>query len=106
MDTTTGTMKDFCIRQLGVVRREIGIIQPTHIVCYTHTFYDDWLPDVFDRMTCLHSENRLVGRKHMPWAEYVCDLDGAEIRLLRIGHPERMKREDYVSAVVDWINRN
>lgn len=38
IDTTTESMKGYCIGDLAVVRREIEIIKPTHIVLYTGTF--------------------------------------------------------------------
>lgn len=106
VDTTTASMKDYCINGLRVVRKEIEIIRPTHIIFYTHTQYDDWIPTVFDEIYCLRSENKIIGQKLMPYDEYDCKIGNAGIKALRIGHPERMKKEDYISSVVDWVNNN
>ena len=106
VDTTTESMKEYCIKDLGVVSKEIEIIKPTHIICYTHTYYDAWLPFSFDRMNCLKSEYKAIGKKYMPYAEYDCELGSSKIKVLRIGHPERLNKEDYISTVVDWVNNS
>ena len=106
VDTTTESMKEYCIKDLGVVRKEIEIIKPTHIICYTHTYYDTWLPCLFDKMNCLKSEYKAIGQKKMPYAEYDCELGNSNIKLLRVGHPERLQKKDYISTVIDWVNNN
>ena len=106
VDTTTESMKEYCIKELGVVRKEIELIVPTHIVCYTHTHYDNWLPFLFDKSSCLNSAHKAIGRKKMPYAEYECVLGNSNIKVLRVGHPERMLKEDFVSSIVDWLKNN
>ena len=105
-DTTTDSMKDYCVHRLGVARGEIEILKPTHVVCYTGTSYDRWLPDLFDTMECLQSEYIAIGNKRMPYAAYKCGSGGSKVSVLRIGHPERMQKEAYVSSVVHWVNEN
>jgi hypothetical protein len=105
-DTTTDFMKNCCIRDLGVVKKEILTIQPTHIVFYTNSWYDCWLQYAFDSINCMKTESMTIGKKKMPYAEYACKLGDAEIKALRIGHPERMQKEAYISTVVDWIKNN
>lgn len=105
-DTTTDSMKGHCIGDLGVVKRGIEIIKPTHIVLYTGTFYDSWLSFAFDKVDCLSDSVISIGKKKMPYSEYKCMLNDEEIKVLRIGHPERMKKEPFVSAVVNWISNN
>ena len=46
-DTSSTVMKNFCLRDLGVFRRELQIIQPRKIVLYTGRAYDDYLEDLF-----------------------------------------------------------
>lgn len=105
IDTTTDSMKDYCIGDLAVVRHEVEIIRPTHIVLYTGTSYDSWLSPVFDKIDCFSNTSIEIGKKKMPYGEYRCKLNHERIRVLRIGHPERMQKEAFVSTVVTWINK-
>ena len=43
----------------------------------------------------------------MPWwhREFYTENNKLELEFLRIGHPERKKKVDFVNKVVDWINR-
>lgn len=102
-DTTTNSMKNYCINNLKVIRKEIEIIKPTHIVFYIGNFYNNWLNGIFDECNCILSKNIPIGNKEMPFAEYDCKVENNSIRALRVGHPERMKKDDYVSTIVKWI---
>lgn len=106
VDRTTDDMKECCIRKLKAAKREIEVIAPTHIVLYTGRDYDGWLDGLFDSLTITRDGQTDIGRKKMVWAEFDALSAGRMIKVLRIGHPERMKKDDYVSAVVDWIKRN
>ena len=39
----------------------------------------------------------------MPWREAEVKIGDTRLNVLRVGHPERMKKVDYVDAVSDWI---
>lgn len=39
----------------------------------------------------------------MPWMEAIGQLNDNLIKILRVGHPERMKKDEYVSAISKWI---
>ena len=44
-----------------------------------------------------------IGKKEMPWMEAIGQLNNNLIKILRVGHPERMKKDEYVSAISKWI---
>ena len=103
IDTTTKSMKDHCIANLKILRNEIMVINPTHIIFYTGRYYDDYIGKVFD---CFNEKNntiKRVGKKDMPWREAEVKIGDTRLNVLRVGHPERMKKVDYVDAVSDWI---
>lgn len=104
IDTTTNSMKDYCIRELGAVKHEIELIRPTHLVLYTGYAYDQWFFPIFDKVDCLSDTMISIGKRQMPYGIYHCKLGEEKIKVLRIGHPERKKKEDFIAAVVDWVN--
>ena len=42
----------------------------------------------------------------MPWLEANASINQRDLKVLRIGHPERKKKEAFVNCVVDWVNKN
>lgn len=104
-DTTSSSTKDHCIGELNVIGREIEVIDPTHIVFYTSWGYDDHIQHVFDSFEIVNNTEIAIGRKKMPWLEATGVCGGRNINILRAGHPERMKKTDYVSAICEWVLR-
>ncbi len=103
IDTTTELMKQNCIGALKVVRNEIGIIQPDLIIAYTGCGYDGYWNRIFDHVQVQCSQKCPVGMKMMPWMEAAVSLKGRTMHLLRVGHPERLKKADFVQLVSSWI---
>ncbi len=106
VDTTTDSMRNHCIYELRVIKKEIETIQPSHVVCYTGGYYDYWLADLFDKLECTEAIHVPIGKKQMPFAEFDATSLGNSIRVLRIGHPERKQKDAYVSTVVKWVKDN
>lgn len=109
-DATTWTMARNCIVELGVIWREFEVIKPLTAVFYTYSLYRDLLLDIpiaiQDTITEITSpEHRVTcGQKTLGWWERACATSWARrMRVLVIGHPERMKRDDYTNLLVDWI---
>lgn len=48
-DTTSDFVKSNCILNLKVLQQELKVIHPTHVIFYTSWYYDDYIPNVFDR---------------------------------------------------------
>lgn len=106
IDKTPDNVKDYCIKQLGVLRKEIEIILPTHIIFYTSWDYDKYIHEIFEQFDINYNTKKLIGNKNMPWMEATAMLDKNEMKVLRVGHLERKKKEDFVNSIVDWIKSN
>ena len=102
-DCTSWHTKECCICELKMIGKEIAIIHPTHIVFYTSWKYDDYIPRIFDTYIETKKTKIKIGAKEMPWMEANGQLNGNSIKILRVGHPERMKKNDYVAAVSKWL---
>ena len=106
VDTASIGMKESCIRKLRVLTREIEIIKPTHIIFYTGRAYDDFVPYVFDRYGILTDGEKQIGAHQMPWQEARGSIAETEYKVLRIGHPERKEKEDFIQSIAEWLEKN
>lgn len=104
-DQTTRRMAECCIRELGVISAEIFLLKPTHVVFYTAALF----PDLLERLPPFRwrtskRTRRRCGRKSLPWWERTGTADGfGRLQMLVTGHPERMRKEDFVRLVVRWV---
>jgi len=108
IDLSPFVLKRNCLDTMRVFRQEIETIKPKAVVIYSGTSYDDFLGHgLFDKWVDVGSsrQSRLpCGQKQMPWWEGLGTLSyGDGIRVLRVGHPERMKKADFVRLVSNWI---
>ena len=104
IDTTSELVKKNCVCRLKVLKREISVIQPTHIVFYTNRDYDNVLPEAFDAFRILQDETVPVGQRSMPWMEAEGSIGGRGYRILRIGHPQYKKRDEFIRLVCSFVN--
>ncbi len=108
-DTSDRTSKEFCIAKNRFIWEEIEVIRPRLVIFYTGTAYDDFIDGYMPvyASTRQNNENRrvVVGKKTMPWwsRSFYDDQQREVLKFLRVGHPERKKKEDYVDAVSRWI---
>lgn len=107
-DTTSSLVKTNCILNLRVLRNELEIIRPTHIIFYTAKNYDDYIASVFDDYKPLDSYDnyKLIGRRKMPWQRASAVLGNQSFHVLRVGHPQFKKKDSFVSEISDWIKAN
>lgn len=103
LDTTTGLQKQNCIANLGAFRKELEILKPRNVIFYTGREYDAYLNAVFDDVEIRSDMEQKVGRKKMPWLEFNGRLGANEIRALRVGHPERMKKGEFTGRLCKWV---
>ncbi len=105
-DTTSDSMKAFCITQLGMIKKEIGIIKPTHIVFYTSWNYDAYIASVFDSVLDPGDmkQTKKIGNYNSPWCEGIAMNGERKIFYLRTCHPERKNKSEFTKAVIEWIN--
>lgn len=108
VDAASDQMKKYCIDELGVIWREIKVLEPRNVIFYTHWYYDDYidrfrLGDQFRDITDRHHwiPN---GRKKMSWWHREFYYKGQLVmKMLRTPHPERQQKEGFVSRITDWI---
>lgn len=61
------------------------------------------IPIAIDGMVKLLTPEQ-CGKKLLGWWDRQCKTSWAsKVRILVVGHPERMRRDDYVSRLVDWV---
>jgi hypothetical protein len=111
-DSTDNRRKEYCINTLKTIWKEVDLISPKNIIFYTNTYYDDFI-DAFRPELCTNFEdiidsNIKIGKKNVPWwHRRFYDKKGYVIcNLLRLSHPQRMKKDEYVARVVEWLESN
>jgi hypothetical protein len=108
-DQTTYKMAESCIKNLGVIFKEIEILKPNHIVFYTYQLYPDLLTDLpfAQTITELTSQHNKVacGKKQLGWWTRTAQTKWNDnVKILVTGHPERMKKDAFTDLIADWIN--
>ncbi len=89
-----------------MLRKEIEIIRPNILIFYTGKYYDDYIKNngvIFDEFTVNINEKKKIGKKNMAWLAGEGWIRGQRIDVLRVWHPQTMKRCDYISAICEWI---
>ncbi len=109
-DATTDEIKEKYIGELKVARREIEILMPDIVIFYTGRDYDKYIfnenesiLDCVSWVKGLDDKKRISDHQVMRWYEGTGEINGKRVVFLRTGHPERKKRDGYISAVTDWI---
>lgn len=110
-DETTEFTKQSCLSDLQVVWREIDVLKPNKIIFYANTDYDNHIlsykpSDNFEDLDNKHKKVK-IGAKYMPWWNRVFyDENGKVItEFLRIGHPERLKKAEFIKKVSNWAKK-
>ena len=108
IDKTSYNMAKSCILDLGVIFKEIEVLEPNHIIFYTYNFHKEMLINlpfansICEKTTIEHKV--LCGQKKLGWWErHITTSWNDNVKLLVVGHPERMKKEEYISLIIDWV---
>jgi hypothetical protein len=110
VDATTREMAVGCVSELGVIWKEIEIIECRTVVFYTYSLYPDLLQEipfalpgsVREITPYAHSvpcRNKMLGWWERSCATHWCD----SFRLLVVGHPQMMGRPEYVQLLTTWL---
>lgn len=99
IDTTTDSTKDFC---LPILKEEVKILKPKNIVFYTKG-YDEQIERLFDNIENSKTEYVDIGKKKMSSWMFKGMIGDKVVRGIRVGHPERMKKDAFVDHVVNLI---
>jgi hypothetical protein len=108
MDTTSWNTKAKCMDELRVTWRELEILEPRNVICYSGSGYDEFIDrytSSFDHVDITDKHHSfLVGKKQMLWWERHClDRNGRKFRFLRTSHPERKNKPEFVDPLVRWL---
>lgn len=108
-DLTSKQMVRCCVNELGVLREEIALLRPTHVVFYTGSLF----PDLVTSLQ-LHQQ---VARRRMPrryrrcggqrivWRQQTAQTGWGPMRVLVTSRPERKPKEKYTKLVASWVRR-
>jgi len=109
-DGTSYTMAGCCVSDLGVVWREIEEVRPLTLVFYTYGLFREVLRSV---PVAIEGSLREVTpidhfvacrNKNLGWWERICRTSWTDnLRILVMGHPERMGRAEFVRLLTKWI---
>jgi len=110
-DKTSYKMAECCIQKLGVVSHEIRLLMPRTIIFYTYALFREFLRNLPETLGASSSyevtpETHRVpcGQKWLGWWERRLSTPWSDnVRALVVGHPERMKRDEYVGLLTNWI---
>lgn len=111
-DTTEGIIKDYCISKNRFIWKEIDLLKPKLAIFYTNYSYDNFIEEYRPQYSVSFKDNNSrayqvpIGKKSMPWWDR-CFYDEQQkevFRLLRVGHPERKNKHDYVGKISNWIS--
>ena len=110
LDKTTFRMADCCVLKLGVIWREVELLQAKTAVFYTYGLFRETLKVVPVALSGTLKERTpqdhsvLCRNKRLGWWERTFRTSWTDnFRLLVVGHPERMGREEYVELISNWI---
>ena len=109
-DRTTRTMKDCCIGDLGVARKELAILAPRTVILYTGRDYDEWVPTLCwakaQRWRNVTRPAHLVRCGTAPLHWWEGEIEGGEtpVRVLRVGHPQGKPLADYTTRLARWVS--
>lgn len=103
-------MAECCVLKLGVIWREIAELKPNVVVSYTYSLFPTTLEDVpvalAGSLVELTPQNHRVKcrGKQLGWWERICRTAWTDhLRILVVGHPERMARIEYVQLLTSWL---
>lgn len=104
-DNTTELMKNACLSGNQFVWKEIEFLRPKSIVFFTSWGYDNFLEkyriDKGYKNQTSRSHQVKCGARSLPW--WVITDENSNIKILRTGHPERKKKDEFIKLVAGFI---
>lgn len=111
VDTTSQEVKENCICKQQFIKKEIQLLRPAFIVFYTNTYYDAEISSLFDKITEVTDRKfkiRCGKRKICFWqfkGHLKNDSSGTYFYVLRLAHPSRKNKTDFINLVTQFILR-
>lgn len=113
VDLTSKQMAHNCIEDLGVIWKEIECLKPLTIIFYTYSLFREMLQGIplalEGTIQEITSKNHAIQcrNKKLGWWERRCETPWTNnLRVLVVGHPERMARQEYTELLTNWIRPN
>ena len=104
-------MAEGCFQKLVVIFHEIRLLMPRAIIFYTYAPFREFLRNLPEAIgsssryeVTPETHNVQCGQKWLGWWERKLSTPWFDhVRALVVGHPERMKRDEYVKLLTNWI---
>ena len=110
IDATTYKMAQCCVSELGVIWKEVEKLLPFTIVFYTYNLFRDVINSIpvalegSVREVTSEDHSVICRNKRLGWWERECRTPWTDnLRILVIGHPERMGRPEFVQLLTQWL---
>lgn len=110
VDRTTPGMIDECVRNIGVIWRELAKLEARNIVFYTYHLYPSSLENPPISNQCLNVNGSNIdtmvdcGAKQIGFWERECLTEWhPNVRILVTSHPGTKKKDDFVDRIAGWI---
>ncbi len=107
-DVSTYPMAECCVKELGVIFKEIEVLKPLHIIFFTYSMYPELLVNLpfTNSTTEVTNQSHKVkcGEKNLGWWSRIAQTAWSDhVKILVTGHPQMMKKGHYVSLITNWI---
>jgi len=111
-DKTSLQCAEHCILQNKVIFKEIEFLKPRKILFFTwnmHRHLFETIPFANSSTIIEHTNDTFkkdCGAKKLGWWErsFIAKW-GSKVDFLIVGHPERMKKADYVNLITEWLKK-
>lgn len=111
LDTTSDLLKRNCIQIAGFFENEVKIAQPTHIILFTGSDYDEYLKKVSFGYEYRDGEKIRTSEGGIKlWQRDFLETDKVKMRFLRTYHPGYFKKQEekwkFCQLIVEWITQS
>ena len=112
-DKTSYKMAESCVLKLAVIWKEIEYLKAKTVVFYTYGLFRDILQDIPVSINgsikdiTIESNSVPCRNKRLGWWERTCKTVWTDnLRILVVGHPERMGKVEFVELLTSWLRPN
>jgi hypothetical protein len=110
-DKTTDKMAESCVIKLGVIWKEIELLEARTVVFYTYGRHRKMLQDIpfavdgsIHEITSINHTVPCKKTKRIGWWERECRTDWTDnLRILVVGYPHSRGQEEFVELLANWI---
>jgi hypothetical protein len=111
-DKTSLECAEHCIIHNKVIFKEIELLQPRKVLFFTWHLHRHLFKEIpFAKTTTIIEHTNInfkkdCGAKKLGWWERsFMSTWNTKVDFLIVGHPERMKKEEYVNLITEWLQK-